>query len=119
LFICNRANNRVEYWDLEGNFVRIIRNDLRLPSKVSFHGDYAVIAELQGRVTVLDKAGGIVAQVGDNPNEKQRANYNVPPNQWKDGICNAPHGSVMDEHGDILVTEWSKYGHLHKFTRDK
>jgi len=119
LFICNRANNRVEYWDLDGNFVKIIRQDLRLPSKVSFHGDYAVIAELSGRVTVLDKEGNIVAQVGDNPNEKQRANYNVPPDQWKDGICNAPHGAVMDEHGDLIVTEWSAFGHLHKFTLEK
>jgi len=119
LFICNRENRRVEYWDLDGNFVKIIRNDLRRPSKISFHGEYAIIAELQGRVTVLDKAGEIVAQVGDNPDEKQRANYNVPPDQWKDGICNAPHGAVMDDHGDLIVTEWSKYGHLHKFTREK
>jgi outer membrane protein assembly factor BamB len=118
LFVCNRANNRVEYWDLDGNFVRVIQDNLRLPSKVTFHGEYAVIPELAGRVTVLDKKGNIVAQVGDNPDTKQRANYGVPPNEWSNGICTAPHGAVMDKHGNLIVSEWSKYGHLHMFIRE-
>src|SRR5688572_26761328 len=68
LLVCNRNNNRVEHWDLDGNFVKVIQKDLRMPAAVHFRGDYAVIPELQGRVTVLDKSGAIVAQVGDNPN---------------------------------------------------
>ena len=119
LLICDRNNNRVEYWDLEGNFVKVIRKDLRMPAAVYIRGDYAVFPELQGRVTVLDKAGNIVAQVGDNPNVGQRANYDLPPDQWKDGICNSPHGAAIDEQGDLIVTEWSKFGHLHKFSREK
>jgi hypothetical protein len=119
LLICDRANNRLEYWDLDGNFVKTIRRDLRLPAAVSIRGDYAIIAELQGRVTVLDKDGNIVGQVGDNPDEKQRANYGLPPDQWKDGICNSPHGAAIDKDGNLIVTEWSQYGHLHKFTREK
>jgi len=115
LLVCNRNNNRVEYWDLEGNFVKIIQKDLRMPAAVHIRGDYAVIPELQGRVTVLDKEGNIVAQVGDNPNEKQRANFGLAPDQWKDGICNSPHGASIDKHGDLIVAEWSKFGHLHKF----
>jgi hypothetical protein len=119
LLICNRNNNRVEYWDLDGNFVKVIQKDLRQPAAVYIRGNYAVFPELQGRVTVLDKEGNIVAQVGDNPNKDQRANYGLPPNQWKVGICNSPHGAAIDKHGDLIVTEWSKFGHLHKFTREK
>jgi len=118
LFICDRNNNRVEYWDLDGNFVKVIQKDLRMPAAVNIRGDYAVIPELQGRVTVLDKAGNIVAQVGDNPNRNQWANFGLPPDQWKVGICNSPHGAAIDKHGDLIVTEWSKYGHFHKFTRE-
>lgn len=118
LFVCNRNNNRVEYWDLDGNFVRVIQKDLRMPAKVYIRGQYAVLPELQGRVTVLDKKGDIVAQVGDNPNEKQRANYGLPPDQWTDGICNSPHGAAMDKHGNLIVTEWSQYGHLHFFKKE-
>ena len=119
LFICDRNNNRIEYWDLDGNFVKTIRKDLRMPAAIYIRGDYAVIPELQGRVTVLDKDGEIVAQLGDNPDTKQRANYGLPPDQWKDGICNSPHGAALDAQDNVIVTEWSKYGHLHFFTREK
>jgi DNA-binding beta-propeller fold protein YncE len=117
LFICNRNNNRVEHWDLDGNFVKVLQKDLRMPAAVHIRGDYAVVPELQGRVTVLDKSGAIVAQVGDNPNEKQRANFGLPADQWKDGICNSPHGASIDKEGNLIVSEWSQFGHLHKFAR--
>ena len=117
LLVCNRNNNRVEYWDLDGNFVKVIRKDLRMPAAVHIRGPYAVLPELQGRVTVLDQEGRIAAQVGDNPVPDQHANFGLPPDQWKDGVCNSPHGASMDADGNLLVSEWSKFGHLHKFTR--
>src|SRR5256714_10209660 len=117
LLVCNRNNNRVEYWDLDGNFVKVIQKDLRMPAAVHIRGDYAVFPELQGRVTVLDKQGRIAAQLGDNPNEKQRANFGLPPEQWKEGICNSPHGASIDKDGNLIVTEWSQFGRLHKFLR--
>jgi DNA-binding beta-propeller fold protein YncE len=117
LLVCNRNNNRVEYWDLDGHFVKVIQKNLRMPAAVHIRGDYAVFPELQGRVTVLDKDGQIVAQVGDNPNPSQRANYGLPPDKWKVGICNSPHGASIDRQGNLLVTEWSQFGHLHKFAR--
>jgi DNA-binding beta-propeller fold protein YncE len=117
LFVCNRNNNRVEYWDLDGQFVRVIQSDLRMPAAVHIRGRHAVVPELQGRVTVLDKHGGILARVGDNPDAKQRANFGLPPDQWTDGVCNSPHGASIDKRGDLVVTEWSKFGRLHKFIR--
>jgi DNA-binding beta-propeller fold protein YncE len=119
LLVCNRNNNRVEHWDLDGNFVKVIQKDLRMPAAVQFRGEYAVFPELQGRVTVLNADGSIAAQVGDNPDAKQRANYGLPADQWKDGICNSPHGASMDKDGNLLVAEWSAFGHLHKFAREK
>jgi DNA-binding beta-propeller fold protein YncE len=116
LLVCNRNNNRVEYWDLDGNFVKVIQKNLRMPAAVHIRGDYAVIPELQGRVTVLDKDGAIVAQVGDNPVPDQRANFGLPQDKWKDGVCNSPHGASIDKDGNLIVSEWSQFGHLHKFT---
>ena len=116
LLVCNRNNNRVEYWDLDGNFVKVIQKDLRMPAAVHIRGDYALFPELEGRVTVLDKEGRIVAQLGDNPEKSQRANFGLPVAQWKDGICNSPHGGSIDKDGSLLISEWSQFGHLHKFT---
>ena len=119
LFVCNRNNNRVEYWDLDGNFVKVIQKDLRMPAAVHIRGDYALVPELQGRVTLLNKDGSIAAQLGDNPNEKQRANFGLPPDQWTVGICNSPHGGSIDKDGNLIVAEWSQFGHLHKFSLGK
>jgi DNA-binding beta-propeller fold protein YncE len=119
LFVCNRNNNRVEHWDLEGNFVGIIQDNLRMPAAVQIRGDYAVVPELQGRVTVIDKAGKIVAQVGDNPTAAHRANFGLPKDQWVEGITNSPHGASIDREGNLIVSEWSKFGHLHKFVLAK
>lgn len=119
LFVCNRNNNRVEYWDLDGNFVKVIQKDLRMPAAVHIRGENAVIPELQGRVTVLDKAGAIAAQVGDNPEAKYRANYGLTQDKWVDGITNSPHGASIDKDGNLIVTEWSAFGRLHKYLKQK
>ena len=119
LLVCNRNNNRVEHWDLDGNFVKVIQRDLRMPAAVHIRGEYAVFPELQGRVTVLDKDGAIVAQVGDNPTPGHRANFGLKQDQWKEGICNSPHGASIDKEGNLIVAEWTQFGRLHKFSRVK
>lgn len=119
LFVCNRNNNRVEYWDLDGNFVRVIQKDLRMPAAVNIRGEQAVIPELQGRVTVLDKAGAIAAQVGDQPEPKFRANYGLTQDKWVDGITNSPHGAAIDAQGNLIVSEWSAFGRVLKYAPKK
>lgn len=115
LLVCNRESNRVEYWDMDGNFVNVILRDLRMPACVQISGDYVAIAELQGRVTVLGKDNEIVAQLGDNPDPKQRANYGLAPAEWTGGVFNSPHGISFDRSGNIVVSEWSQYGRISKF----
>lgn len=117
LFVCNRVNKRVEHWDLDGNFVKVIRNDLRLPSAVHIRGQLALIMDLAGRVTVMDQNGEIVAQLGDNPEPKYRANYGLTKDKWVEGITNAPHGGSIDKDGNLIITEWSAFGRLHKFLK--
>src|SRR5207249_1196436 len=39
LLVCNRNNNRVEYWDLEGHLVNVIQKDLRMHAAQQIRGD--------------------------------------------------------------------------------
>jgi len=119
LFVCNRESGRVEYWDMDGNFVKVLQSGLRMPAAAQIHGDYVVIGELQGCITVLDKNNDIVAKVGDNPDASHRANYGLPPAEWKDGFVNSPHGISFDNQGNIIVAEWSQYGRPNKFALKK
>lgn len=115
LIVCNRESGRVEQWDTDGNLVKVLQRGLRMPAVVHVWGDYVAIGELQGRVTILGKDNSIVAQIGDNPNESYRANYNLDPAQWTDGICNSPHAITFDRYGNVMVGEWSKFGRVEMF----
>ncbi len=119
LIVCNRESGRVEMWDTDGNLVKVLQRNLRMPAAVNVSGDYIAIAELQGRVTILGKDNSIVAQIGDNPNESHRANYGLEPAQWVEGICNSPHGITFDHSGNVVVSEWSQFGRLLMFSLKK
>jgi DNA-binding beta-propeller fold protein YncE len=116
LVVCNRESGRVEHWDTDGNLVKVLLRGLRMPAAAAVNRDYIAVAELKGRVTILGKDNTIAAQLGDNPNEKQQANFDLDPAQWTDGICNNPHGVAFDRRGNVVVSEWSKFGRLHLFT---
>lgn len=114
LLVCDRENRRLQHFDLEGNFVAVIAEHLRRPCSVSFHGDNVAVAELEGRVSILDKDNKIVATLGDNPNHKQWATNRVPPQDWKEGIFNAAHGIAYDKDANLYIEDWSVTGRIIK-----
>jgi hypothetical protein len=115
LLVADRANRRLQHFDLDGKFVAVVAENLRLPCAMSFHNGQVAVAELEGRVTILDKDNKEVAHLGDNPNVKQRANYNVPPSEWTPGIFTAPHGVSFDHAGNVYVMDWNSSGRVSKF----
>jgi len=119
LIVCNRESGRVEQWDTDGNLVKVLQRNLRMPAAAHVAGDHVAIAELQGRVTILGKDNSIVAQVGDNPKSDQRANFGLEPAQWTEGVVNSPHAVAFDRNGNLIVAEWSKFGRVLKFTKER
>jgi hypothetical protein len=118
IIACDRANGRVVHLSLDGEFLGVIAKDLLLPAAVAVHGDLAVIGELKGRITVLDKAGKIVAQLGANDRADEVGTNKTEPDKWRPGIVTAPHGVAFNDHGDIFVSEYSVYGRVHRFNRE-
>jgi sugar lactone lactonase YvrE len=117
LLVCDRENRRLVRFDLGGSYVDTLATGLRRPCAVAFHGDAIAVAELEGRVTILDAEGKEVAHLGDNPDEGERANFGVPPSSWKDGIFTAPHGLAFDAKGNLYVQDWNRSGRLSKLRR--
>lgn len=115
LLVADRENRRLQHFDLDGKFVAVVTTDLRRPCALSFHDGKVAVAELEGRVTILDEKNQQVAHLGDNPNKDQWANYHVPPADWKPGIFNAPHGVSFDHEGNVYVLDWNASGRVSKF----
>lgn len=116
LLACDRANNRLVHLSLTGEFIDVFAKDLLAPAAVAVRGDYVAVAELRGRVTVLDKTGAIVATLSSNTVADEIGRNTTDPSKWKPGIANAPHGITFDQQGNIYVSEFSLFGRLHKFT---
>jgi hypothetical protein len=112
----DRLNNRVVHMALDGAFLGVVNADLKLPAALTIDGDNVVVGELNGRVTILDKAGNVVAHVGTNTAEGIGTNR-VPPEQWRTGYVIAAHGVATNADGDLFVAEFSTFGRVHKFER--
>jgi len=112
----DRLNNRVVHMGLDGEFLGVVNDQLLLPAAVTIDGDHAIVGELQGRVTILDKAGNVVAHVGTNIEEGIGSNQ-MPPDQWRTGYIVAAHGVATNEEGDLFVAEFSTFGRVHRFDR--
>lgn len=110
----DRLNDRVVHLSLDGELLGVVADDLRLPAAVTIHDDNAIIGELQGRVTILDKEGDVVARVGENTEEGIGGNQ-MPPERWRPGYVVAPHGVATSAEGDLFVAEFSAFGRVHRF----
>jgi hypothetical protein len=117
LLVCDRENFRLSHFDFDGKFVGHITQHLRRPCQVSFYGDHAIVSELQGRVTILDKSNVPVAFIGDNPQKTQWANYGLKPADIPVTVFSAAHGCYIDRDANIFVSDWNRTGRLTKLTR--
>jgi hypothetical protein len=117
LLVCDRENRRLCHFDFDGKFVGTVTQHLRRPCQVSFHGDYAVVSELEGRVTILDKDNVPVAFLGDNPQKAQWANYQLEPGEIAAKSFSAAHGCFIDRNANIYVSDWNHVGRVTKLER--
>lgn len=119
LLVCDRENRRLSHYDLDGKFVSNVTLHLRRPCQVSFWGDYAVVSELEGRATILDKDNVPVAFLGDNPHQDQWANYKLSPGAIARANFSAAHGCFIDHDANIYVSDWNQSGRVTKLERVK
>lgn len=119
LLVCDRENRLLCHFDLDGRYVRTITQHLRRPCHASFHGDYAVVSELEGRATILNRDNVPVAFLGDNPQKTQWANYDLDPHAINAAVFSAAHGCFIDSEANIFVSDWNHTGRLTKLSRVK
>ncbi len=117
VMICDRGHKRMLHTQLDGTFIGEIATEMRNPSSASFHGDLMCVAEIAGNVSVWDKNNKRVADLGTSP--KPTNTPGIEPKDWQQGIVTSPHGITFDNDGNILETEWNKWGRVLKWNLKK
>ena len=117
ILVADRENGRLTHWDLDGNWIGIVAEGLRRPTDLAFRGDVVAVTELAGGVKILDKAGKVIALLGENPNPKQRGQNGVAPNQARPAHFTAPHGLAYDPSGNLYVQDWNRFGRISKLVK--
>jgi len=117
VLVADRENGRLQSFSLEGELLGVHTGQLRRPCNVDGHAGDLVVADLAGRVTILDAQNELVCHLGDNPDPGQRAQNGIQPDLWKPGVFISPHSACFDAEGNVYVMDWLRWGRVSKLRR--
>lgn len=117
VLVADRANSRLQWFSLKGEYLSMLDQGLRRPSNFHQREKDIVIADLQGRITIIDGNNKIVTHLGDNEDPEKRGKNPIPPEQWVDGQFISPHCPRWDGQGNLYVAEWLSTGRITKLKR--
>jgi len=117
ILVADRSNNRLQWFTLDGKFIKIVKDELREPCHFDQQGTDILIPDLQGRVTIFDKNNKLITHLGDNADPALRRNHGTKKEQLVAGDFCTPHGAIWDRAGNIYVTEWLPYGRVTKLRK--
>jgi sugar lactone lactonase YvrE len=130
LYIADRENRRVQVYDLDGRYLRTFgKTFLNSPSGFARWGEVLVVAELYGRLAVLDADDDLVGYIGADPDAEDGQGWPERPG-WPNALdsaghveaphlphgdrLNSPHSVAVDADGNLYVSEWLIGGHYTK-----
>lgn len=116
LVVADRANVRLQCFDLDGNHLRFVTNDLLHPCHFDQRGEDLLIPDLYGRVTIFDKDNRLITHIGATPDANKLEGWpNIPHDKRVPGRLTSPHGAIWDRDGNIYVVEWIPDGRVTKY----
>jgi hypothetical protein len=125
LLVADRGNAVIHRFALDGRHLATLGPEgFTTPSAFAIAGDVLVVAELRGRLAVLDPEGRLMGHLGDGsahvdedgwPNQREgdRTRRRAP---LEPGRFIAPHGITALDDGRVLVGEWVIGGRLVRLT---
>ena len=112
LVVADRANHRLQFFNMDGQYVKESSEGMRMPCNLDFQKELTLVPDLQGVVTLLDSQGKVVTQLGDSANIPNLPGRGRPRNEFILGKFVHPHSARFLKNGDILVVEWLPIGRV-------
>jgi peptidylamidoglycolate lyase len=116
IYIADRANGRLQVYDLELNYKRTIAGDfVRNPCCFYQHAGHLYVPDLAAMVTILDGDDKPVAILGDGKPLLGGKRATADMEGKNPEVFFAPHALTLDSEGSIYVVEWVGWGRVRKF----
>lgn len=117
LVVTDRANHTLQFFDIDGKYLRTMPG-FGLPANVASFGSLLLVPELHARVSLLDAQNNVVARLGaDVQRVTSGDSIRTKPDQWIDGKFVHPHDACFNNRGNIMVAEWVGTGRVSKLTK--
>ena len=121
LVVADRANKRLQWFDLQGEHVRT-QDGFLFPADIDIQGDVMLVPDLHARVTLLNRDQEVLAQLGDDSAWREQVladNFAMrkAPERWQPGKFVHPHDACFDAEGNIYLAEWVVTGRVTKLEK--
>jgi len=118
VYVADRGNHRIQVFTLQGDFKRVIVDDLDMPCSFYFQGDEVYIPDLDSRITIFDKNDRLICHLGEDQQAYKQTGWpNLPKSYYRDNKFSSPHGVCVDSQGSVYVAEWIVDGRVTKLSR--
>ncbi|MEC0093884.1 NHL repeat-containing protein [Paenibacillus macquariensis] len=118
VYVADRGNHRIQVFTLQGDFKRVIMDDLDMPCSFYFQGDEVYIPDLDSRITIFDKNDRLICHLGEDQQAYKQTGWpNLPKSYYRDNKFSSPHGICVDSQGSVYVAEWIVDGRVTKLSR--
>lgn len=114
LIVADRANARLQYFSLKGEFLNESR-DVLFPAHFDIRGGVLLVPDLHARVSLFDKDNRVIVHLGDDPDwiaEVKKFKIRTQPSEWVEGKFVHPHDACFDRAGNLFVVEWVQTGRV-------
>jgi hypothetical protein len=118
LVVCDRANARLQWFDLDGNFQKASkpREMVLFPAHIDIRGDVMLLPDLHARVSLFDKENKLIVHLGEDAEWRKKVldgfKIRKQPKDWPAGKFIHPHDACFDKDGNIFVVEWVEPGRV-------
>ncbi len=118
LVVCDRANFRLQWFDLDGNFLKASKASemVLFPANADTRGDVLLLPDLHARVSLFDKENKPIVHLGEDAAWRKKVldgfKVRQNPAEWLPGKFVHPHDACFDKDGNIFVVEWVATGRV-------
>lgn len=120
LVVADRANARLQYFDLDGGPIRTVEG-VSFPAHFDIRGEVLLVPDLHARVTLMDRDDRVITHLGYDAEWTKKVldgfKMRTRPETWVDGRFVHPHDACFDRDGNIFVTEWVSTGRVSKLRK--